>query len=167
MVQIILTLVVIVAIAAITYLLYRSRVNERPGVLNESRITIQSLGELVAKELAELCRDDDLVVTSDIHFRAVMHKKRILAKALDECIYGVEKSKAVVLSNIRFIIERELPEEADCNDVVNFEDILYADYDIQWEVLIYYIKTHHKNNPMRYLCDKYHLSTEKEIGTRR
>lgn len=163
MVQIILTLVVIVAIAAVTYLLYRSRVNERPGVLNESRITIQSLGELVAKELAELCRDDDLVVTSDIHFRAVMHKKRILAKALDECIYGVEKSKAVVLSNIRFIIERELPEEADCNDVVNFEDILYADYDIQWEVLIYYVKTHHKNNPMRYLCDKYHLSTEKEI----
>ena len=163
MVQIILTLVAIGVLAIVTYIMYRSRLAERPSAEYNERITIEQLGELVSQELAELVRDDDLVITTDKHFEALSYKKRTLAKALDECIYGVEKAKNVVLSHIRYIIERELPTEADCMDVVDFRDILYTDPNIQWEVLVYIVKKLHRTHPMAYLCDKYGLTTERPV----
>lgn len=163
MVQIILTLVAVAVLGLVTFLLYRARKNERPSVEFSQRITIETLGELVSQELSELVRDDDLVLTSDKHFEALSYKKRTLAKALDECIYGVEKAKNVVLSHIRYIIERELPEVQDCKDVVDFNDIFYIDPNIQWEILIYIVKKRHKTDAMAYLCDKYDLATERDI----
>lgn len=163
MVQVILTLVAVLVCGLITYLLYRSRKNERPSVEYTQRITVETLGELVSQELSEIVRDDDLILTSDKHFEALAYKKRTLARALDECIYGVEKSKNVVLSHIRYIIERELPTEQDCLEVVDFNDIYYIDPNIQWEVLIYFVKKRHKNDCMAYLCKKYELSVEKEV----
>lgn len=163
MVQIILTVVVLLVIALIVFLLYRARVNERPSAEYQSCKTIESLGELASQELAEAVRDDDLLFTSDLHFQAVAHRKRSLAKALDECVYGVEKAKNIVLSSIREIMERELPTQQDCLEVVDFNDIYYTDHDIQWELLIYLVKKHHKTNAMSYLCDKYDLATERDV----
>lgn len=163
MVQIILSLVAVAVLGAVTYFIYRARKNERPSVEYTNRVTIEALGELVSQELSELVRDDDLMLTSDKHFEALSYKKRTLAKALDECIYGVEKSKNVVLSHIRWIIERELPEVQDCLEVVDFNDLYYIDPNIQWEVLIYMVKKKHKNDCMNYLCEKYELSVEKDV----
>lgn len=163
MVQIVLTGVVLLVIALIVFLLYRARANERPSAEYQSCNTIEALGELVSQELAEAVRDDDLLITSDLHFQAVAHRKRSLAKALDECVYGVEKAKNIVLSSIREIVERELPEPEDCLEVVDFKDIYYTDYDIQWELLIYLVKKHHKAHPMEYLCEKYNLATERDV----
>ena len=137
MVQIILALLAALVLGAVTYVLYRARKNERPSVEYTQRVTIEALGELVSQELSELVRDDDLMLTSDKHFEALSYKKRTLAKALDECIYGVEKAKNVVMSHIRYIVERELPEEQDCLEVVDFNDL--------------------------YLCDKYVLAEERDI----
>lgn len=163
MVQVILTIVILLVIAGVVFLMYRARVNERPSAEYQSCLTIEALGELVSQELAEAVRDDDLLVTSDTHFKALAHKKRSLAKALDECVYGVEKAKNIVLSSIREIVERELPEVQDCLEVVDFNDIYYTDPDIQWELLIYLVKKHHKTNAMSYICDKYDLATERDI----
>lgn len=163
MVQVILTIVILLVIAGVVFLMYHARVNERPSAEYQSCLTIEALGELVSQELAEAVRDDDLLVTSDTHFKALAHKKRSLAKALDECVYGVEKAKNIVLSSIREIVERELPEVQDCLEVVDFNDIYYTDPDIQWELLIYLVKKHHKTNAMSYICDKYDLATERDI----
>lgn len=163
MVQIILTLVVVAILAGITFALYRIRKNERPSAEYTSRITIESLGELVSQELSELVRDDDLMITSDRHAEALAQNKQRLARALDEAPYGVQKAKDVVLSHIRYIIERELPEEADCLEVYDFHDLYYIEPNVQWEVLIYQVKRHHKKNPMEYLCSKYNLTEERDI----
>lgn len=163
MVQVILTLVAVAVLGGATYLLYRARKNERPSIAAAQRITIESLGELISQELSELVRDDDLVWTSDKHFEALEYKKRTLAKALDECIYGVEKSKNVVLSHIRYIIERELPEVQDCLEVIDFNDLMYLEPNYQWEVLIYMVRKHHKSDCMNYLCSKYELTKERPI----
>lgn len=163
MVQVILTLVAVGVLGAITYVLYRARKNERPSVEYTQRVTIEALGELVSQELSELVRDDDLMITSDKHFEALSYKKRTLARALDECIYGVEKSKNVVMSHIRYIVERELPEEQDCLEVVDFNDLYYIDPNIQWEVLIYMVKKRHKTDAMNYLCNKYGLADERDV----
>lgn len=163
MVQIMLSVAAIAVLGIITFILYRNRKNERPSAEYSSRVTVESLGELISQELAELVRDDDLMITSDMHYEAWSYKKRTLAKALDECVYGVEKSKNIVKSYIRTIVERELPEERDCNEVVDFNDVFYIDPNVQWEILIYMVRRHHKTNPMAYLCDKYDLATEREV----
>ena len=163
MVQIILTIIVLAVLAAATFLMYRTRKNERPNVEYSSRITIESLGELVSQELSEFVRDDFVVNTGDKRFEALIYKKRRLASAIDECIYGVEKAKNTVLAYIRELIERELPEIRDCVEVVDFNDVLYIEPNIQWEILIYLVKKHHKADPMGYLCDKYDLATERNI----
>ena len=163
MVQIVLSIVCIVVLGIITFLIYRARVNERPDLDYVNKITIDSLGELVSQELAELVRDDDLIVASDLRYEAIHKNKKVIADAIDQCVYGVEKSKNIVLAQIRYILERELETVEDCLEVVDFSDVLYLEPNIQWEILIYQVKRSHRTDPMGYLCKKYNLSEEREV----
>lgn len=163
MVQIVLSIVCIAVLAIITFVWYRIRKNERPDLDYTLKITVDSLGEMVSQELAELVRDDDLIVASDIKFEAIRKNKKVIADAIDQCIYGVEKAKNVVLAQIRYILERELETEQDCCEVVDFSDVLYLEPNIQWEVLMYITKKKERQFPMGYLNKKYKLSEEREI----
>lgn len=163
MVQIILSIVVIAVLGVVTYLMYRSRVNERPDMDYVNRLTIEDLGEEISQDLAEKVRDDDLIVASDLRYQSIQQAKRTLAKALDECIYGVEKSKNVVLQQIRSMVEERLPSEDDCKDLIDFNDLLFLEPNIQWEILIYMVKKQHRNDPMSYLCSKYNWTEEREV----
>ena len=163
MVQIILSVIVIAVLAAVTFLLYRSRKNERKTADYKNRITIESLGESISKELSEFVREDVAGAFGSIGLEAILNRKRTLAVALDECIYGVEKSKNIVMSNIHTILEQVIENEQDCKEIIDFDDLLYIDPLYQWEILIYWVKKTHKTNPMNYLCDKYGLAKEREI----
>lgn len=163
MVQIVLSLVCIAVLAIITFIWLRMRKNERPDLDYTTKITIESLGEQVSQELAELVRDDDLIVASDLRYEAIHKNKKVIADAIDQCIYGVEKAKNVVLAQIRYILERELENERDCCEVVDFTDLLYLEPNVQWEVLIYLVKKKHRSSPMAYLNSKYKLSEERDI----
>ena len=162
MVQIILSVIAILVIVLIVFIMWRIRKNERPETSYNSRVTIESLGEICSQELAEDVREDDNV-NKDILYEANAHRKKKLAEALDEAPYGVEKSINRVKAAIRQIIERELPTEKDCCDVVDFTDIYYLDPVQQWEILIYMVKKTHKTDTMNYLTTKYQLHVEKEV----
>ena len=163
MVQIALAGAAVLVLCIITFLLYRSRKNQRPSAGYTQHISIQTLGELVSQELAEFVRDDDLVLSTDRNFEAQAYKKRKLSKALDECIYGVEKSKRVVMAHIHTIMERELPEERDCLEVIDFNDLYFQEPNTLWEILIYIVKKSHNSDCMNYLCDKYGLAVERDV----
>lgn len=163
MVQIILTLVVVGVLLLITFLLYRARKNERKTGNVQEHITIRSLGEMISKDLAESVRDDNMVLAGSTYYEAAQYKKKSLAHALDECIYGVEKSKGIVMAHIRFILDEILENEDDCCDVVDFNQLEYIDPSIQWEILIYMVKKFHKSDAMNYLCDKYNLAQERNV----
>lgn len=163
MVQIVLSLVCIAVLTIITVIWVRMRMKERPDLDYTTKITIESLGEMVSQELAEMVRDDDLIVASDLRYEAIHKNKKVIADAIDQCIYGVEKAKNVVLAQIRYILERELENEQDCCEVVDFSDLLYLEPNVQWEVLIYLVKKKDRQSPMGYINSKYHLSEEKEI----
>lgn len=163
MVQIVLSLICIAVLTIITVIWVRMRMKERPDLDYTTKITIESLGEMVSQELAEMVRDDDLIVASDLRYEAIHKNKKVIADAIDQCIYGVEKAKNVVLAQIRYILERELENEQDCCEVVDFSDLLYLEPNIQWEVLIYLVKKKDRQSPMGYINSKYHLSEEREI----
>lgn len=163
MVQVILTVVIIAVLAGVTLLMYKTRKNERPTAEYTNRMTIELLGEFVSTELAEMVRDDDLVLKGDLGYKAMAYKKQTLVKALDECTYGVRKSQNIVKSHIRSIIEKELPDIEDCYEVLEDKDELTMDPSIQWEILIYIVQRQHKSDTMAYLCSKYGLSKERPI----
>lgn len=163
MVQIILSLIVLGIGVLVVFLLYRSRKNERKSADYKSRVTIESLGEYVSKELSEFVREDITSYVQGSGFEAVLRRKRTLAKALDECVYGVEKSKNIVMSNIHSLLEQIIENEEDCNEIIDFNDLLYIDAQYQWEILIYWVRKTHKTDTMNYLCDKYGLAKEREI----
>lgn len=162
MVQVILTVVILAALAGVTFVMYRMRANERPSAEYAAHNTLESLGEYVSQTLAEQLRDDDLSFSSE-GFQAQYFRKQKLTKALDECIYGVVKSKNIVKGAINRIVSEELPEEKDCLEVVQFDDLYYLDFSIQWEILIYFVQKKHKSDTMYYLCDKYGLTEERLI----
>ena len=164
MVQVVLTIVVLIVLAGVTFLIYRARVNERPDISYTNKFTIDDLGELISQELAEMVRDDDLIIThDDATYQAITNVKRNLAKALDECIYGVEKSKRLVLQQIRSMCEQELPTVEDCKELYDFDDLLYLEPNVQWETLIYFVKKEHRSDCMSYLCGKYGWAEERDI----
>lgn len=163
MVQVVLSLAAVVVCVIVTVILYYVRKNERPSSEFNNRVTIKSLAEWVTQEMSESVRDDDLVITNDRHFEAMCSRKRKLAKALDECIYGVEKSKNIVKAEIRRLLEKELTSEQECIEVVDFNNALYVYPDIQWEILIYLVKQTHRTDPMAYLCRTYGLSEERDV----
>lgn len=163
MVQIILTAVCIAALGLITYAMYRSRKNERNAADYISRLTVDSLGEIVTTRLAEAVRDDDLVLTIDKHYEAIAYRKRVLAKCLDDCIYGIEKAKTYVKAQIRSVIEEEVPTVEECYGVLDETNILFMEPTIQWEILVYFVHKTHKLDTMSYLCHKYELTTPKPV----
>ncbi len=163
MVQIVLTVVIVAVLAGVTFLMYRTRKNERPTAQYTNRMTIEILGEFVSTELAEMVRDDDLVLKGDLGYKAMQYKKQTLIKALDECTHGVKKAKNVVKSHIRSIIEKELPDIDCCYEILEDKDELTMDPNIQWEILIYMVQRKHKADAMNYLCTKYGLSTARPI----
>ncbi len=161
MVQIILALISLAVIGGVVFFLYHKRKNERPDLKYVEKVSIDSLGELIAKELAEAVRDDDLDKTNDMMYQSVSHMKRELADAVNECRNGVVKARNMVLAFIRSVLEREFENEQDCCDVVNFAHIENEQLTIKWEVLIYYVKRRHKNDCMKYIQDKYDIVRER------
>ena len=163
MVQVVLSGVVVLVLLGITFGIYIMRKNERKAISYQSRETIDTLGERYSKELAEMVREDDNTITSAAHYEALTYKKRTLAKSLDECTYGVEKSKNTVLSHIRQLVERDFVTAEECKEVLELTDAYYIDPSIKWEILIYLVKKEHRNDPMAYLCDQYGIHKERDI----
>lgn len=161
--QIILSVVALVIGAVILFLVYRARKNERQAADVQIKRSIDTLGEMISKELAEMVRDDDISVVSDSSYQAYVKNKRTIANALDECVYGVTKAKNIVKYTILHILERELPDDAACNEIIDFEHLDFENPGIQWEVLIYLVQKHHRTNPMNYLADTYGIIEERTI----
>lgn len=163
-VQIILAIITVVILAAITFLLYRTRKNQRPTSEFVQVRNLDTLGEEVSKRLAEQVRENDLSFKTDLRYEAIEQNKRRIAQALDECIYGVGKAKNVVLAQIRYILESELPTIEDCCEIVDFKDIMIGvTPNVQWEILLNEVQKKHRNNAMAYLNKKYGLTEERTV----
>lgn len=164
MVQIVLGLITLAALAGGTLIFYRMRKSERPDLDYVERVTLESLLSVVKRDMAELIKDDDLMITNDIHFEAISRNKRRIEVALTECIHGIAGAKKIVIAQIREIIERELPKERDVYDVINFNEMDFLEPYIKWEVLVYKLKKRIPDGKvMHYLDSEYKFSQERMI----
>lgn len=164
MVQIILSIITIAVLVGFTVFLYKKRTNERTVEGLRKTRNLDTLGELVSKELSEYVRDDDVSdAIEGRQYAAIVNKKKIVARALDECIYGVERSVTTVLGQIKTILERELPTIEDCYEIVDFREVDFLHPNEQWEILIYFAKKSHRTDVMHYLNKTYHFTDEVNV----
>lgn len=163
MVQIILGVLTLGIIGIITFFIYKQRLKEVDELSYEDALTIDSLSELVMTELAELVRDDGIDTIKGKNFEAEYRNKKLLSESIDKCIHGIKSAREIVVSQIRFIIERELRDLEAAYSVLDLREITYLHPNIQWEVLCYFVskKRGYKNRVMRYLNDKYRFEDEK------
>lgn len=164
MVQIILGLITLGVLGAGTFFLYRMRKNERPDLDYVDRKSIDSLLGIVKREMAELIKDDDMIITNDIHFEAISRNRRRIETALTECIHGIKNAKRIVIAQIREIVERELPKERDVYDVIDFREMEFLEPYYKWEILIYKLKKRIPSGKvMHYLQDTYGIVNERKV----
>ena len=164
MVQVILGIIALAVLGAGTFFMYRMRKNERPDLDYVDRMSIDTLLSTVKREMAELIKDDDMVITNDIHFEAISRNRRRIETALTDCIYGIKNAKRIVIAQIREIVERELPKERDVYDVIDFREMEFLEPYYKWEILIYKLKKRIPSKKvMHYLQDTYGIANERKI----
>lgn len=164
MVQVILGLITLAILAGGTFLFYKFRKTERPDLDYVERVSLESLLGVIKREMAELIKDDDLIITNDIHFEAISRNKRRLEVALTECIHGIRGAVKMVTAQIREIVERELPTERDVYDVINFSEMEFLEPYYKWEILIYKLKKRIPDGKViHYLNSEYKLSQERML----
>lgn len=164
MVQIVLGLIALAVVAGITFFIYRMRKSERPDLDYLERVSLDSLLGVVKREMAELIRDDDLVITNDLHFEAISRIKRRIKIAQDDSINGIKSAKKIIIAQIREIVERELPTVKDVYDVIGFNELNFLEPYYKWEILIYKLKKRIPSGKViHYLDSEYALSKERMI----
>ena len=156
MVQIIIGIIVSAIAATILFLLYKKRKNERPDLEEYTHNSLDRELATIKVELAELIRDDDMIITNDINYEAIIRNKRRVSIALTDCVYGIDSAVAIVKALIRDILERDLPTMEDVDEVIDFSNLTALDPMVKWEVLVSKLKSKLKSDKViNYLDEKY------------
>lgn len=152
--ELLLSVIVLVAGAGGVYFLYRQRKNERKDVSVVERMTMDKLLTTVKTKLAELVKDDTFFGKDDEEWEAAYRRKKRLKRAMKNCVYGIEADKIIVKDLIRDVIVSELPEASDVTELIDFNGP-YLDPMVKWEILMYFLKKKYKKDAMTYLIKTY------------
>lgn len=157
---ILLTGVVLLVLAAITYFLYSSRAKDKREFIREDKITLESLLEYVKKEVAEATRDDTFIGRDDEEYATALNRKERFQESLMNSSFGMRKDKVVIKRAIASILTKKLPTEEDVLSVIDFNGH-FLDPGIKWEILVQQLRRKHKDDTLTYLIHQYHLDSVK------
>lgn len=153
--NLILTLVVLVAGAVAVGFLYVRRKNERKDAAIVERLTIDRLLNIVKTQLSELVKEDTLMGKNDEEWEAAYKRKKRLRLAMKNCVYGIDADKIIVKDLIRDVIAPVLPDVTAISEIIDFNGS-YLDPMYKWEVLMYFLKKKYRKDAMSYLIKTYH-----------
>lgn len=152
--EVILTLITLLAGAVFVYLLYRKRKNERPDAVAIEKLTIDKLLNDVKVELADLIKEETSFGKDDEEWEAAYKRKKRLKAAMKNCIYGIEADKIIVKDLIRDVIKSRLPDESAIAELIDFNGV-YVDPMVKWEILMYFLKKKYKKGALTYIIRTY------------
>lgn len=152
--EVILTLIALLAGAVFVYLLYRKRKNERPDAVAIEKLTLDKLLNDVKVELADLIKEETSFGKDDEEWEAAYKRKKRLKAAMKNCIYGIEADKIIVKDLIRDVIKSRLPDESTIAELIDFNGV-YVDPMVKWEILMYFLKKKYKKDALTYIIRTY------------
>lgn len=152
--EIVLTIIALIAGAVVIGVLYVRRKNERPDIVIAEKLTMDKLLNEVKIALAELVKDDAFFGQNDEEWEAAYKRKKRLKSAMKNCVFGIDADKIIVKDLIRDVIKVHLPDVKAVQELIDFNGD-YLEPMVKWEVLMYFLKKKYKKDAMNYLITTY------------
>lgn len=153
----------IAILGGITFFLYKKRSTEISELVIAGSNSFEKLIKIVLKDCTEIIKLDRGLVYKDVEYEASRKNKERVAEALKQCVYGEENAKKVVLSTMRDIIAKHLPDLEHCNSIIDFSDLSVLTPEQKFEIMIYELRKEHKKDVIKYLNKIYHFSDPRVI----
>ena len=155
MTQVVLTIIVLAVLGLITFVLIRSRVNQREMHRIVSRTSLEDLAEDCSKFLAEQIRTDNLGSLNDIANRTKLNTAKRLAKSIDRCVLGIEQDIQIVTAYIKDYLRNTLKDEDACLNILPFDQVENLESNYKWETLLYLAEKKYRKKIMTKLNELY------------
>ena len=156
-------ILVIGVLGGITYFLYKKRSSEVSELVIAGSNSFEKLIKIVLKDCTEIIKLDRGLVYKDVEYEASRRNKERVAEALKQCVYGEENAKKVVLSTMRDIIAKHLPDIEHCNSVIDFSNLSLLTPEQKFEILVYELRKTHGKNVIKYLNSIYRFSDQRVV----
>lgn len=155
MTQVVLTVIVLVALAGLTYILIRSRMSQREMHRIVEKNKMEDLAEDCSRYLSEMIRTDNIGSLNDITNQVRLRTAKRLSRSLDRCIYGIEQDQQIVIAHIKDFLRSELKDEKACCDFLPFRQAGALESNDKWEVLLYIAEKRYRTKIITHLNEKY------------
>lgn len=166
MVQVALGLLAAVVLIGVTYALYKHRANEVSESMVYDRPTMESLLREFKNEMADVSRENEIIMAGDRSYEAVCNNQERIEWANEHSVYGIPAAREVIIALAHNFLERRLPTRDDCVEVIDFDNPMALESQVKWELLIMILRKSQGKNVIRYLEDTYHITEPKEIITK-
>ena len=141
-----------------TFAAYNSRKNERPDLESSKKKTWEGTLRVIKNEVAEITKEDEFILASDINYEAIIRNKRRLNEDLRKSVYGVPSSRRVVIALIRDILVKEFPKREDTMDLMDFDFPQLLDSEAKWIILIQRLQLQGTDDVIGYIETNYHIT---------
>ena len=132
----ILIVVSLLALALILFMMYQKSKGQQEIIEEDDFATIDKVVEAVKLEMVEIIKDDYSLGLTESEFNALYKRKARIQEALRNCVYGIDSAKIIVIELIRTFIAENIPIETveellgltegqDPADHTKFEIIMY------------------------------------------
>lgn len=144
------------------FLYYQRRKRQMIKLAKIEYNSLDGLVEEVKEHMVDLIRDDYRPGISKSEFDAVYKQKALISNALNECIYGKNNEKALVIELIHDFVKKNV-------EPSRVKELLGLDFDptptIKFEILLYYFKK--KSEKTKYalknFIGKYNLDEPRQL----
>lgn len=157
MTQIVLSIVSAVILAVITYFLIKARMNQREMHRIVEKTGLEELAEDATKYLSEAIRTDNIGSLNDVANQTKLRTAKLLARALDRCIYGIEQDQQIVTAYIKDYLRSTLKDEEACNNILPLDNPMVLSSNDKWEVLMFLAEKKYRTKVMTKLNNEWHF----------
>lgn len=163
-VQLVLAGIALVALAAITFIMYNKRKFKKVSKSREDKLTMDRLLEKVKVMLVDMQKDDNIYGKDGEEWERAYARQKRVKKALRDCVYGIEKEKIAVKDLIKGCIQEILPDDEKIDDVLDLNNPFIHPM-IKWEIMAYYLSKDPKigKGVIKYLFHKYNVDKVKYV----
>lgn len=160
MINTILLVVSIVIAIVVLFVLYQQSKMKVEVQLEEDFSTLEKVVEAVKAEMVEIIKEDYSLGLSDAEFNALYKRKARIKDALNNCVYGIDGAKVIVLELIRGFIAQHVPHEK-VTELLGLADGMQPSDHVMFEILMYRYKKKYGKQALAEWINKYDLARER------
>lgn len=162
--QVVLALIALVALGAITLIMYNRRKFQKLAKSREDKLTMDRLLEKVKVMLVDMQKDDNIYGKDGEEWERAYARQKRVRRALRDCVYGIEKEKIAVKDLIKGCVQEILPDDEKLDEVLDLNNPFIHPM-IKWEILAYYLSQRPDigKGVIKYLFHKYHVDETKYV----